>query len=107
MHILILIESLEGGGFRARAGEPFVLAAEGESCAAATHALERLVVERLANGAQLGLLTIANGTTNDPLPYPADDLYQRDPSFAEMQQAITDFRRAEDNDQRRQGPPAP
>lgn len=107
MHIPILIESLDGGRFRARAGEPFVLVAEGESSAAATLALERLVAERLANGAQLGLLNVANGAASVSLPFPADNLYQTDPSFAEMQQAIVDFRRAENDDQRRQEPPAP
>jgi hypothetical protein len=107
MQIPILIESLECGRFRARAGEPFVLAAEGDSCAAATRSLERLVAERLANGAQLGLLTVANGTASIPLPFLADNLYQTDPSFADMQQAIAEFRRAEDDEQQHQEPSAP
>ncbi len=107
MHIPILIEALANGRFRARAGEPFVLVAEGESCAAATQALERLVAERLANGAQLGLLSVPNGMATVSVPLPADNRYQTDPSFAEMQQTIAEFRRAEDEEQRRQELAAP
>jgi hypothetical protein len=107
MHIPILIESLADGRFRARAGEPFAITAEGESRAAAAHALERLIAARLANGAQMGLVYVPNGTVTVSPPLPADNRYLTDPSFAELQAAIAEFRRAEDDEQRRQEPAAP
>jgi len=103
MYIPILIESLADGRFRAR--EPFALAAEGESCAAATQALERLVAERLANGSQVGLLHVANSTATvsapvsgdlpqanlDFKPLPDDDWF-----FQGLREAIAENRRLED-----------
>ena len=96
MYIPILIETLADGRFRARAGEPFALTAEGESCAAATQALERLIAERLANGAQVGMLYVPNGTPTTAVGLPADNRYLTDPSFAEFQAAIAENRRQED-----------
>ncbi len=53
------------------------------------------------------MLYVANGTATVSSPLPGDDRYQTDPSFAEMQQAIAEFRRAEDDEQGRQELSAP
>jgi hypothetical protein len=103
MQIPILIESIDGGRFRVRTGEPLELTAEGASCEEATRALEQLIAARLAKGVRLGLLDVPNGPTPAPssLPFAADERYMKDSSFAEMQAAIAEFRRAEDEEEER------
>ncbi len=96
MQLPILIESIEGGRFRARAGEPLALTAEGSSREAATAQLERLIVERLRDGARLATITVPNGSSSPhPLSFPADELYKTDPSYQELQEAIEEYRRLE------------
>jgi hypothetical protein len=101
MQIPILIEPIEGGRVRVRAGEPFGLTAEAETCEEATRALERLITERLSKGARLGMLMIPNAQPAISLPFPADELYKTHSSFAEMQAAIAEFRRIEDDEEKR------
>ena len=103
MQIPILIESIDGGRIRVRAGEPFALSAEGESCDEATRALEHLIAERLSRGGRLGMLDVPNGEAppSSLRPFPADSLYQTDQSFTEMQEAIAEFRRAENEEEER------
>lgn len=107
MNIPILIEETADGRFCARVGEPFGLTAEGESGATAADALAQLIAARLDHGAQLGLLNLPNGKSFSGTPFPADNRYQTDPSFAEMQQEIASFRRAEDEREHQQESPAP
>jgi hypothetical protein len=104
MQIPVLIEPMEGGRYRIRAGEPFGLVAEGESSEAALLALESLIVERLAQGSRLGMLYIPNGVppVASSLPFPADALHLTDPSYAEMQEDIAAFRRTENEDEERE-----
>src|SRR4051812_14961063 len=96
MQIPILIERLPSGGFRARAGEPFALSAEGATSDAAAKELERRIAGQLASGVQLGALTLPNGSS--ATPFPADDRYKTDPSYQEMQEILAEFRRAEDEE---------
>jgi len=100
MQIPILIETIEEGRCRPHTGEPLALTAEGASCAEATSKLEQLVAERLANGVRLGWLHVPNGTmpAASSLPFPADERYKTDPSFAEMQAALAEFRHAENEE---------
>lgn len=109
MQIPILIESIEGGRFRARAGEPFGLIAEGASCEEATRALDHLLTERLSKGVRIGWLHVPNGAPSvaASLPFPADEHYKTHPSFAEMQAAIAEFRRAEDEEEERRWKESP
>src|SRR5579862_8144379 len=152
MEIVVLLEPLESGGFRAKAGEPFNLCAEGTNTEEATRRLAVLIDAFLAQGRLLTTLTVtnskavipipakneettplpqtplrfeplpddeffqemsaaiaenrrledeaenrrlANGTATVSPPLPADDRYLTDPSFAELQQLIAEFRRAE------------
>jgi hypothetical protein len=99
----ILIEPIEGGRFRARAGEPFALTAEGDSRAEAANQLERLIAERLRGGAQLVTVNVPNGSSSVPAPphFPADELYKTDWVYRELQEAITENRRLEDEEEQR------
>jgi|ERR1035438_1540768 hypothetical protein len=99
MQIPILIEPIEGGRFRARAGEPFALSADGDTAQAAAKNLEQQLGDRLRTGAQLAFLNIPNCSpvADSPPPLPADDLYKTDWVFREMQEAIAENRRLEDS----------
>lgn len=103
MQIPILIEPIEGGRYRVRAGEPFGLSAEGATSDEAKHALEHLIAKRLAQGAQVGVVDVPNGQAAGatPAPFPADERYKTDPSYGEMQAAINEARRAEDAEEER------
>jgi hypothetical protein len=99
MQIPILIEPIEGGRFRARAGEPFVLSADGDTAQEAAKCLEQQLGDRLRAGAQIAFVNIPNGVpaSESPPPLPADDLYKTDWVFREMQEAIAENRRIEDS----------
>jgi len=97
MKITILIEPIEGGRFRAQAGEPLPLSAEADSREEAGRHLEQLLADRLRSGAELREVNVPNGEpTPPPLPFPADNLYETDWVFREMQEAIAENRRIED-----------
>ena len=98
MKFPILIEPIDGGRFRARAGEPFVLTAEADSAQGAALALEQRLNDRLAAGAQIAMVNLANGTpAESPPPLPADDLYQTDWVYRELQEEIEENRRSEES----------
>jgi hypothetical protein len=102
MQITILIEPIKGGRFRARSGEPLPLSAEADSREEAVRHLEQLLVDRLHNGAELRAVNVPSGEpTPPPLPFPADNLYETDWVFREMQEAIAENRRLEDEAERR------
>ena len=61
MEIIVLIEPLESGNFRARSGEPLHLCAEGATAAEATRQLGLLCEALLAHGNQLTTLTLPAG----------------------------------------------
>jgi hypothetical protein len=96
MHVLVLIEPKEGGGFRATAGEPFRLSAEAVSEDAAARELEKMLRERLQQGSRLAVLEVGNGSVpplEAPLrlePLPADDWF-----FAALREAIEENRQRE------------
>jgi hypothetical protein len=96
MQVPILIESIEGGRFRARAGEPFAMSAEGKTTLEAQQKLAGLIADRLKAGAVFLTLEV-------PLA-PPHVLYagcmKDDPLFEQMQQAIAENRQCEDADLR-------
>jgi predicted RNase H-like HicB family nuclease len=92
MQIPILIEPIEGDRYRARAGEPFALSAEGKTKAEAMQRIRELITGRIREGAELLALTIAPAA----LPFPADERYKTDPWFEEFMEAIAENRRRED-----------
>lgn len=80
MHVLILIEPIDAGHFRAKAGEPFGLSAEGKTVEEATQQLQAVLHERLQSGSHLALLEVGNGlpATLAPLhlePLPDDNWF--------------------------------
>jgi hypothetical protein len=97
MHVLILIEPIEQGRFRARAGEPFGVSTEAETAEEATRQLQAILRERLNTGSRLALLDLGNGSpsaTTNPLrldPLPDDDWF-----FQTMREAIAENRQRED-----------
>ena len=97
MNIPILIERVDGNGFRSCGGEPFALAAEGASRAEVVAKLREQLQARLREGAELHSLEV-------PLPAAANPwldgagMFKDDPYFDEWQQAIADNRRKMDED---------
>ena len=96
MELLILIEPIAGGRFRARAGEPLALTAEGSSREEATRQLEALLRERLHGGEQLATIQIENGSPLPPSPFQPAPLPADDWAFQTMREAIAENRRRED-----------
>ena len=92
MQIPILIERIEGG-YRARAGEPFALSAEGRTKREAYQQLQGLIFDRLTDGADLVALEV-------PLAHPYAMLSGTprtdDPFLKELREAIEENRRRED-----------
>ena len=97
MQIPILIEPLEDGRFRAKAGEPFAASADGLTAAEAAQRLEAVVRERLNTGSLLSVIDLGNGTAPIPAvglqlePLPDNDWF-----FQTMREAIAENRRRED-----------
>jgi hypothetical protein len=97
MQIPVLIEPTQGGGFQARAGEPFSVSATGVSPQEAAERLATLLRERLKAGARVGLIDLANGPqiiAQVPLhlePLPEDEWF-----FQTMREAIAENRQRED-----------
>lgn len=96
MHVLILIEPIEGGRFRAKAGEPFGLSGEGQSAEEATQHLKTILRDRLQSGIRLALLDLGNGL---PTPTPAalhlETLPDEDWFFQTMRETIAENRQRE------------
>jgi hypothetical protein len=96
MEIVVLIEPCAGGGFRAKAGSPLNLSAEATTAEEATRQLSMLFDSLVAGGCQITKLTVANGKAIVPPPLPADNLYQTDWAYRELQEAIAEDRRQEE-----------
>lgn len=95
MHVLILIEPIDGRRFRARVGEPFGLSAEGDSADEAAQRLKNILQDRLQTGSRLALLDLGSGLPDalPPLhlaPLPGEDWF-----FQNMQEAIEENRQRE------------
>jgi hypothetical protein len=93
MQIPILIDPLASGGYRARAGEPFGLSAEGPTADEAARRLGAALRDRLRAGSRLALLDLGN-SPSAPLvlsPVPDDDWL-----FRAMEEAIAEERRRDD-----------
>jgi hypothetical protein len=95
MQVLILIEPIEGGRFRAKAGEPFGLSAEGENADEAAQRLKKILQDRLRMGSRLALLDLGNGLPATLPPLPLEPLPGEDWFFQNMREAIEENRRRE------------
>jgi hypothetical protein len=97
MHVLILIEPIGGGRFRANSGEPFGVSAEGGTAEEATHRLESILRDRLQSGSRLALLDLENGLPPPtPAPLHLEPLREDDWFFQTMREAIAENRQRED-----------
>jgi hypothetical protein len=97
MQIPILVEPDEHGGFRARAGEPFGVSAEGSTAKEAAEHLAILLRDRLKAGAHLGFIDLPNGPQGlSPVPLQLEPLPNEDWFFETMRQAIAENRQRED-----------
>src|SRR5262245_20742258 len=94
MSISILVEPA-ANGFRAAAGGPLDLAAEGESAAAAVAALRAKIADRLRGGAVLIEQSVATST----FPIPIVPLAQN-PLIDDWLAAVEEYRTASDNEER-------
>lgn len=96
MHLLILIEPIEGGRFRAKAGEPFGVSAEGKTAEEATQHLKTILRERLQTGSRLALLDLGDRLpTPTPVPLHLEALPGENWFFQNMRQAIAENRQQE------------
>jgi hypothetical protein len=97
MHVLILIEPIEQGRFRAKAGEPFGVSAEAETAEEATRQLEIILRDRLHTGSRLALIDLGSGSSPaTPPPLHLDPLPDDDWFFQTMREAIAENRQRED-----------
>lgn len=96
MHVLILIDPIEGGSFRARAGEPFGISAEGKTAEEAAHHLKTLLHDRLLGGSQLALLDLDTESSPVSAPLHLEPLPDEDWFFQTMRESIAENREQED-----------
>ena len=95
MQIPVLIERVAGNGYKARAGEPFGLTAEGPTPDEALRLLRQEVDQRVAAGATLTSIDIPS--SEHPWLRWAGTL-KGDPLVDEWRQAVAEYRAEIDND---------
>ncbi len=96
MQIPVLVEPIANNGYRASAGEPLSLAADGASREAALAKLKELVQARLKNGAELVPVEV----TPEPHPWMqfAGMFDPNDPLVQDWEKAMAEYRREVDED---------
>ena len=95
MQIPVLIEPVAGNCYKARAGEPFGLTAEGATPDEALRLLRQEVAQKVAAGAALTSLEVPSA--EHPWLRWAGTL-KDDPLVEEWRQAVAEYRAAIDND---------
>jgi hypothetical protein len=98
MAIWVLIERVEGNGYRARSGEPLVLTAEGATQDEALQKLRELIHGRIAAGAQVVELDVNGDPPEHPLARFAGRWNADDPWIQEYEKHVEDYRRERDED---------
>lgn len=96
MQIPVVIEPLDGNGYRARGGEPLVLSAEGATREEALGKLRDLIRLRIASGIQIVPLELP--TADHPLAPFAGMYREDDPLVKEWLQIMAENRRKLDAD---------
>src|SRR4051812_16391299 len=97
MRIPIVIERVSDNGFRARAGEPFALAADGATKDEARHNLQQLIEERVISGAEYTTVEIPGVNEEHPLAK-YSGMFKDNPLMDEWRQAVAEYRRQVDED---------
>lgn len=96
MEIPVLVEMLPGGGFRARAGDPFALCAEAKTQTEALDKLRKLIDERRKGGAWIVHLDVGN--IDNPMMRSCGILDPDDPDVQEWEAIMAENRRKADED---------
>jgi predicted RNase H-like HicB family nuclease len=99
MKISVLIEPMNGKGFRASGIEPFCITAEGETREEALEKLKTEAESRLKAGAEIVTVDIGPSELHPLLKF--SGIFKDDPLFDEWQQAIEEYRRQLDEDEGR------
>ena len=99
MRVPILVERTEGGGYRARTGEPMAITVEAATDREALGIMTARLQEVFSAGAKIAFVEVPNGASNQapPLSYvptPTDDWF-----FDELEQEIANNRRLEAEDE--------
>lgn len=89
MQITVLVEQMNGKGYRASCGEPLGLSAEAETRDEVLKQLKAKLDARLSNGAEVVQMDV--GASEHPwLKYAG--MFKDDPLFDDWQKAIADYR---------------
>jgi hypothetical protein len=97
MQIPVLIQPIEGGRFRARAGEPFAMTVEAASPEEATATLAKQLEECFRAGAALTVIHVNNGNASAPaVHFDFTPLADDDWFFQTMRDAIAENRAREE-----------
>jgi hypothetical protein len=95
MQIPILIERVDGNGYRSRGGEQFELSAHGATREEVLAALQEQLRKRLESGAEVVSLEV----TSEPHPLAGfAGMFKDDPLFESWQRSIKKYRRDVDAD---------
>jgi hypothetical protein len=95
MQIPVLVEPIDGRGFRARGGEPFALSAEGATREEALRNLGAQLEAKLREGAQIVPLDV----TLQPHPLAEfAGVFKGDPWISEWKEAMAEYRRKVDEE---------
>jgi hypothetical protein len=95
VQIPILIERINGNGYRARGGEPLGLSAEADTREGALAALREQLRQRLNGDAEMVSLEVAE----EPHPLVRfAGMFKNDPMFESWQKSIAKYRREVDAD---------
>ena len=98
MQIPVLVEPIDGRGFRARGAEPFALCAEGATREEALGKLQEQLQARLRQGAAIVPLEVSAA------PHPLAEfagMFKDDPDFQEVIEIMAENRRQLDADDSR------
>ena len=95
MQVPVLVEAVNGTGYRASSGQPLAVTAEGATADEALRKLRELLTARIAAGARLVQLDVP--AADNPWLQMAG-IFKDDPTFDEWQEAIAENRRKIDAD---------
>ncbi len=96
MEIPVLLERVEGNGYRARGVEPFGLMAEGATMEEAVEKLRALLTAKLQNGSEIVPLTLPSAI--NPIARMAGIYSKDDPMVQEWIEIMKENRRKADED---------
>jgi len=93
MQIPVLIESVKSNGYRVTTGQPLAMIAEGATREEALQQLQQALQKRLSSGAEIVPFELSSAA--HPLA-PYAGMFKDNPLFDAWQQAIADYRQADE-----------